>query len=94
MDITPGLLVGIGPVLFPPANPDFKIMGIGLLDLVNQPVFDFQDQETVPVPEKDEIRLPALFPDGRLIPADEFRIRPGRLLRNRKTALSPGVALS
>ena len=84
MDITPGLLVRIGLVFFPPSNPDFKIMRIGLLYLINQPVLDFQDQQAVLVSEKDEIRLPALFPDGRLIPADKIRIRPGRFLEKSK----------
>ena len=45
------------------------------------------------VPEKNEIGLPALSPDGRPIPADEIRIRAGRLpKKSRKTVPSRGVA--
>jgi hypothetical protein len=53
---------------------------IGLLNLINQPVLDFQGQQALLVPEKNEIRLSAQFPDGRLIPAKKFLIRPGYFL--------------
>ncbi len=78
------LPVRIGLVFFPPTHPDFSMVRISLLNLINQPVFDFQDQQAVLVPEKDEIRFPALFPDGRLIPADKIRIRSGRFPKESK----------
>jgi hypothetical protein len=40
---------------------------VSLLNLINQPVLDFQDQETMLVPEKDKVRFPTLFPEGWLI---------------------------
>ena len=39
------LPVGIGLVFFLPGNPDFKIVRIGFLNLINQPVLGFQDQQ-------------------------------------------------
>jgi hypothetical protein len=55
-----------------------KVWGINLSDLIYIPVFGFKDQKTLLIPEKNEIRLPALLPDGRLIPVDEIRMRLGR----------------
>ncbi len=63
---------------------DLNSMRGGLLNLIDQPILDLQDQQTMLVPEKNEIRLPALFPDGRPIPADEIRIRAGRLPKKSK----------
>jgi hypothetical protein len=62
------------------------MMGINFLDLINKPVFYLQDQQALLIPEKNEIRLPALLPDSWLIPADKIGIRPGRLLEKTGTA--------
>ena len=78
-NIPPGLPVRIGPVFLLPPNPDLEINGIRLFDLIYPPVLDFQDQQALLFAEKNEIRFPALFPNGRLIPADKFLIRPGRI---------------
>jgi hypothetical protein len=38
------LPIRIGLFFFTPANPDFKIVRIRLLNLINLPILDFQDQ--------------------------------------------------
>jgi hypothetical protein len=94
IDITFGLFVWIGSVFFPPAHPDLEIKGIRLLNLINQPVLDLQDKQSVLVLEKNKIRFLPLFLYRRLVPADKIRIRPGRFPKERKTDFSPGVAFS
>lgn len=56
------LHVRIGLVFFKPANPDFKMVGISLLNLIDLPVLDFKDQKAVLVPEKNKSQVPYPVP--------------------------------
>ncbi len=72
------------PGFFIIGNPDLEVVRIGLLNLIDKPVLDFQDQKAVLVPKRTKSGTPALPPDCRLIPGDEIRIRPGRLMEETK----------
>ena len=72
------LPVGIIPGFLPSCDPDLEGPGVGFLDLIDQPVLDFPDQQALLFAEENEVGLLALFPDGRFIPADKILVRPGR----------------